>query len=66
MTFVDWQQLSPEAAAREVRRRAEEHFSAPQRKAAIAALLDEKTLAGAFAAAPPGSPARLDRPTGRD
>jgi len=58
VTFGDWQQLTPEAAAREVRRRAEAHFSAPQRKAAIAALLDEKALAAAFAGAPPGSPLR--------
>lgn len=58
MTFGEWQQLSPEAAAREVRRRAEAHLSAAQRKAAIAVLLDEPALAAAFASVPPGSPLR--------
>jgi amidase/aspartyl-tRNA(Asn)/glutamyl-tRNA(Gln) amidotransferase subunit A len=54
----DWQEFSPEAAAREVRRRAEARLSAPQQKAVIAALLDEAALAASFAAAPPGSPLR--------
>jgi aspartyl-tRNA(Asn)/glutamyl-tRNA(Gln) amidotransferase subunit A len=58
VTFGDWQQLSPEAAARELRRGAEAHLSAEQRRAAIAVLLDESALAAAFAAAPPGSPLR--------
>ncbi len=58
MNFGEWQHLGPEAAAREVRRRAEAHLDATQRKAAIAVLLDEPTLAAAFAATPPGSPLR--------
>jgi aspartyl-tRNA(Asn)/glutamyl-tRNA(Gln) amidotransferase subunit A len=58
VTFGDWQQLAPEAAAREIRRRAEAHLPGAQRKAAIAMLPDEATLAAAFAAAPPGSPLR--------
>jgi len=58
VTFGEWQQVAPESAAREVRRRAEAHLSTAQRKAAIAALLDEQVLAAAFAAVPPGSPLR--------
>jgi aspartyl-tRNA(Asn)/glutamyl-tRNA(Gln) amidotransferase subunit A len=58
VTFSDWQQLAPEAAAREVRRRAEAHLSVPQRKAAFALLLDEQALAARFAAAPKGGPLR--------
>jgi amidase/aspartyl-tRNA(Asn)/glutamyl-tRNA(Gln) amidotransferase subunit A len=58
VTIGDWQQLAPEAAAREIRRRVETHLSAPQRKAAIGVLLDEAALAAAFAAAPPGTPLR--------
>jgi amidase/aspartyl-tRNA(Asn)/glutamyl-tRNA(Gln) amidotransferase subunit A len=48
----------PEAAAREVRRRAEARLGATQRKAAIAVLLDESALAASFAAAPTASPLR--------
>jgi aspartyl-tRNA(Asn)/glutamyl-tRNA(Gln) amidotransferase subunit A len=58
MTFAEWQQLAPEAAAREVRRRAQAHLSAPQLRAAIAVLVDEPALAESFASAPPGSPLR--------
>jgi amidase/aspartyl-tRNA(Asn)/glutamyl-tRNA(Gln) amidotransferase subunit A len=58
MTFGEWQQLSPEAAAREVRRRAETHLSAAQRRAALAILLDEPALTAGFASAPAGSPLR--------
>lgn len=58
VTFGDWQQLGPEAAAREVRRRVETHLSAKQRSAALAVLLDEPALAARFAAAPAGSPLR--------
>jgi aspartyl-tRNA(Asn)/glutamyl-tRNA(Gln) amidotransferase subunit A len=58
MTFGEWQQLAPEAAAREVRRRAEAHLSAGQRRAVVAALFDEAALAAGFAAAPKGSPLR--------
>jgi aspartyl-tRNA(Asn)/glutamyl-tRNA(Gln) amidotransferase subunit A len=58
MNFGEWQQLSPEAAAKEVRRRAEANLSVGQRRAVIAALVDEAPLAAAFAAAPVGSPLR--------
>jgi aspartyl-tRNA(Asn)/glutamyl-tRNA(Gln) amidotransferase subunit A len=58
VNFGEWQQLRPEAAAREVRRRAETHLTAAQRKTAIAVLLDEPALAAAFAGAPTGSPLR--------
>ncbi len=58
MTFGEWQQLGPEAAAREVRRRVETLLSANQRSAALAVLLDEPALAARFAAAPAGSPLR--------
>jgi aspartyl-tRNA(Asn)/glutamyl-tRNA(Gln) amidotransferase subunit A len=58
MTFSEWQQLPPEAAAREVRRRVEDHLGAVQRRAVVAALVDEAALAAAFASAPPGAPLR--------
>jgi amidase/aspartyl-tRNA(Asn)/glutamyl-tRNA(Gln) amidotransferase subunit A len=58
MNFGEWQQLAPEAAAREVRRRAETNLSAAQRRAVIATLLDEAALAAAFAKAPADSPLR--------
>jgi len=58
VTFGEWQQLRPESAAREVRRRAEAHLTPAQRKTAIAVLMDETVLAAAFAAAPPGSSLR--------
>jgi aspartyl-tRNA(Asn)/glutamyl-tRNA(Gln) amidotransferase subunit A len=58
MTFGEWQQLKPEAAAREVLRRAEANLTVEQRRAAIAYLPDEPTLAAAFAAAPASAPLR--------
>ena len=58
MTFGEWQQLQPEAAAREVLRRAREHLSGTQGRAAIAALLGEEALAAAFGAVPQGSALR--------
>ena len=58
MTFAEWQMLQPEAAAVEVRRRAESRMSATQRRASLAALLDEQALASAFAAAPAGGQLR--------
>ncbi|HEY1847579.1 MAG TPA: amidase family protein [Opitutaceae bacterium] len=58
MNFGEWQALAPEAAAREVRKRADERFSPEQRKAAIALLSDQDSLARALAAAPAGSPLR--------
>lgn len=58
MNFVEWQGLAPETAAREVRRRADERLSPGQRKAVLAHLCDEGTLARALAEAPQGSPLR--------
>lgn len=58
VNFGEWQQLSPESAARELLGRAEARLSAPQRRAALAGLLDESALAAGFAAAPAGSPLR--------
>lgn len=58
MNFGEWQQLSPEAAAREVLRRAESNLSAVQRRAVLATLPDESALAAAFAKAPAKSPLR--------
>ena len=58
MNFGEWQQLSPEAAAREVRRRAESNLSTGQRRAVLATLLDEAALAAAFANAPANGPLR--------
>ncbi len=58
MTFGEWQQLPPEAAAREVLRRARERLPGAQGRAVLAALIGEEALAGAFSAAPPGSPLR--------
>ena len=53
MTFGEWQQLAPEAAAREVCRRAA-LLSPGQRRAVVAQLGEEAGLAAAFASAPPG------------
>jgi amidase/aspartyl-tRNA(Asn)/glutamyl-tRNA(Gln) amidotransferase subunit A len=58
VTFGEWQQLTPEAAARETRRRIEAYLSPAQRKAALAYVPDEQALAAAFADAIPGSPLR--------
>jgi amidase/aspartyl-tRNA(Asn)/glutamyl-tRNA(Gln) amidotransferase subunit A len=58
MNFGEWQQLSPEAAAHEVRRRAEANLSAAQRRAVVATLPGEAALAAAFAKAPADSPLR--------
>ena len=52
MTFGEWQQLSPEAAGREVLRRADVFLTPGQRRAMIAALPDEAALTASFAAAP--------------
>ncbi|HEY5079477.1 MAG TPA: amidase [Opitutaceae bacterium] len=56
MTFGEWQQLTPEAAAREVRRRVDSRLNPAQRRAVLATLAEEAPLAAAFALAPPGSP----------
>jgi amidase/aspartyl-tRNA(Asn)/glutamyl-tRNA(Gln) amidotransferase subunit A len=58
MNFGEWQQLSPESAAREVRRRAGANLAAEQRRAAIAFLPEEAELADAFASAPAHGPLR--------
>ena len=58
MTIVEWKQLEPAAAAREVRRRADGRLRAGQRKATLAALVDEGALAAALTAAPPSGPLR--------
>jgi aspartyl-tRNA(Asn)/glutamyl-tRNA(Gln) amidotransferase subunit A len=55
MTFSEWQQLAPEAAAREFYKRIEAHLSPAQRRSVIAALVDEAALAEAFRSAPAGS-----------
>jgi len=52
MTFGQWQQLGPEAAAREVLLRAGSRLPAAQRRAALAALVDEPALTAGFAGAP--------------
>jgi aspartyl-tRNA(Asn)/glutamyl-tRNA(Gln) amidotransferase subunit A len=53
VTFGQWQQLAPEAAAREVCRRAD-LLSPDQRRAVVAHLPPEAALAAAFRAAPAG------------
>lgn len=49
MTFAQWQQLSPAAAAREVLQRTKQRLPVAQQRAVIAALVDEATLAENFA-----------------
>ncbi|MEQ2007265.1 MAG: amidase [Limisphaerales bacterium] len=56
MTFRDWQELSPAAAAREFRQRAESRLSPGQQRAVFAVRRTEDDLAAAFAAAPTGAP----------
>jgi len=56
MTFRDWQQLSPAAAARELHHRVRSRLSTGQQRAAIAHLRSESELIQAFAAAPRGLP----------
>lgn len=55
MTFSDWQQLSPDAAAREIHQRIR-RLRPGQQRAAIAQLHDERTLAERLAQAPRNSP----------
>src|SRR4051812_35980223 len=50
MTFTDWQQLSPEAAAREVHQRIRTRLAPAQQRAAIAQLCPERELTNRFAA----------------
>ncbi|HVS52767.1 MAG TPA: amidase [Opitutaceae bacterium] len=52
MTFRAWQQLEPEAAAREVHARVRARLSPAQRRAVLATLAPETALAAEFAAAP--------------
>lgn len=54
MTFTDWQQLTPEAAAREVHARVGSRLSPAQQRAALALLRPKRELAAAFAAAQAG------------
>ncbi len=56
MTFSEWRQLSPAAAAREVHLRARSRLSLAQQRAAIATLEPEDALAEKFAAAKRGAP----------
>ncbi|MBL9213621.1 MAG: amidase, partial [Opitutaceae bacterium] len=56
MTFRDWQELSPAAAAREFQRRAEARLSPGQQRAVFAVRRSEEELAAALAAVPAGSP----------
>jgi amidase/aspartyl-tRNA(Asn)/glutamyl-tRNA(Gln) amidotransferase subunit A len=54
MTFEQWQQLPPEGAAAEVRRRADSLLGVEQRRATLALLVEEGALGLAFAAAAAG------------
>src|SRR3954468_2681182 len=56
MTFRDWRELSPAAAAREVHQRVDSRLNAQQRRAVMATLPSENDLAPAFAAAPRAGP----------
>jgi aspartyl-tRNA(Asn)/glutamyl-tRNA(Gln) amidotransferase subunit A len=58
MTFAEWQELSPERAAREVHARIEQRLTPAQRRAAIAQLCAEPELAHRLAHAPRSSPLR--------
>jgi aspartyl-tRNA(Asn)/glutamyl-tRNA(Gln) amidotransferase subunit A len=51
MTFAEWQELSPTAAAREVHERVRTRLAPAQQRAAIAQLVPERTLAASFEAA---------------
>jgi aspartyl-tRNA(Asn)/glutamyl-tRNA(Gln) amidotransferase subunit A len=56
MTFRDWQQLTPSAAARELHRRVDTRLSPAQRRAVIAQLCPESELSSRFTAAGSTSP----------
>jgi len=58
MTFGEWQQLTPAAAARQVRVRAHTLLGDTQRSAVLAVLLEEGALAGGFGAAAALGPLR--------
>ncbi len=51
MTFAEWQQLTPEAAAREIHERVRQRLSPVQQRAVIARLEPEDRLAAALHAA---------------
>ena len=55
MTFREWQELSAEAAADEVLRRAQERLPGAQRQAVIASLGSKEDLVARFEAARPGT-----------
>lgn len=59
MTFAEWQELSPTAAAREVHERVRTRLSPAQQRAAIAQLVPETELAASFSAAKDAPLARL-------
>ena len=56
MTFGEWQQLGPEAAAREVLRRVDVLLPPSQRRSAIAALRSLEDLEAAFGSSPKAGP----------
>ena len=56
MNFSQWQELAPEAAARELHRRAVEAWPAARSGAVLAVLRDEAALAAAFREAPRRGP----------
>lgn len=57
MTFREWQELTPENAAREIHARVHSRLSPPQQRAAIALLRPERELAEDFAASKATTPA---------
>ena len=56
MSFQEWRQLSPVAAAREIHARVHSRLSPAQQSAAIATLEGEEALAAHLAAVPRGAP----------
>src|SRR5258705_4934076 len=56
MTFSDWQELTPSAAARELHHRVSTRLPPAQQVAVIAQLCSEPELATRFATANPASP----------
>jgi amidase/aspartyl-tRNA(Asn)/glutamyl-tRNA(Gln) amidotransferase subunit A len=56
MTFAQWQELAPAAAAREIHQRVRSRLSSVQQRAVVAFLRPESEIAADFAGAAPGSP----------
>ena len=56
MTFREWQDLTPEKAAREVHARAKANLSKAQQRAALALLVPKNELIARFKSAPRGTP----------